>query len=98
MLAVVSIMRVQGRALNPQQIRCAESARGDLIVAHHHVPELGRYADVATLHASDGGQAPILPPLYDARLAHMGGNGFVLTGLQLQGLLAVAQAWWCRPA
>jgi hypothetical protein len=40
----------------------------------------------------------VLPPLYDVRLSHMGTNGFVLTGLSIDGTVAVAQSWWCRPA
>src|SRR6202790_2325944 len=31
------------------------------------------------------------------RLSHMGTNGFVLAGLQLEGSIAFAQNWWCRP-
>jgi hypothetical protein len=98
MYAAVSLMRDEGRALDMQQIRAGDSARGNLIVGHEHVAQLGRYADVATLLSGDGAQEPILPPLYDARLSHMGTHGFVLTGLSITGSLAVAQAWWCRPA
>jgi hypothetical protein len=97
MYAVVSLMRVAGRALDMQAIRTAQATRGDLIVGHQHVKQLGRYADVATLHPGYGEQKPLLPPLYDVRLSHMGTNGFVLTGLNLEGSLAIAQAWWCRP-
>jgi hypothetical protein len=90
-------MRVQGRALDTQKIRTADAPKGDLIVGHIHVGELGRYSDVATLHASKDVREPLLPPLYDVRLSHMGTNGFVLTGLDIQGPIAVAQSWWCRP-
>jgi hypothetical protein len=58
---------------------------------------LGRYSDVATLRSSQGIEEPLLPPLYDVRLSHMGTNGFVLTGLDIQGAVGVAQSWWCRP-
>jgi hypothetical protein len=78
MYAVVSVMRVDGRALDMQKIRTAESPRGDLTVAHYHVSELGRYSDVATLRSSQNVNESVLPPLYDVRLSHMGTNGFVL--------------------
>jgi hypothetical protein len=91
-------MRVDGRALDMQQIRTADSPKGDLTVAHSHVSELGRYSDVATLRSSQNVNESVLPPLYDVRLSFMGTNGFVLTGLSIDGPLAVAQSWWCRPA
>jgi hypothetical protein len=78
MYAAVSLMRVDGRALDMQQIRTADSPKGDLTVAHYHVSELGRYADVATLRSSQNDKESVLPPLFDVRLSHMGTNGFVL--------------------
>ncbi|WP_175946678.1 hypothetical protein [Caballeronia sp. BCC1704] len=91
-------MRFHGKALEQSQIRTAEPVRADLLVSHESSSELGRYADVARLRAGDGAQAELLPALYDCRLSHMGTNGFVLSGVELAGSIAFAQAWWCRPA
>jgi hypothetical protein len=96
MYVLISAMRRHGKALDQHQIRSAEAIWGDIIVAHENVTILGRYSDVATIGGGRRGEAA-LPALYDCRLAHMGTNGFVLSGLELEGSIGFAQAWWCRP-
>lgn len=90
-------MRIRGEALPQKDIRSAPSVVGDVIVSHENVTALGRYAEVATLLSGKGGNSHPVPLLYDCRLAHMGTMGFVLSGLELEGPVAYAQAWWCRP-
>jgi hypothetical protein len=96
MFASITLMRLRGKALTQDQIRQALPVRANIIVAHHSVPVLGRYSDVASAQSTDGSPS-LLPELYDCRLAHMGPGGFVLSGMQLDGTMAWAQAWWCRP-
>jgi hypothetical protein len=98
MFVHITPMRFHGKALDQHQIRTAESLLGNIIVSHQNVTVLGRYSDVATVQTGRGGQDSLLPALYDCRLAHMGTNGFVLSGLQLEGAIAFAQGWWCRQA
>ena len=98
MYAHITQMRFHGKALDQSQIRTAESVWADIVVSHENVSALGRYSDVASVARPGGGiRNDLLPPLYDCRLAHMGTNGFVLSGLTLEGSIAFAQAWWCRP-
>src|SRR5258708_7130232 len=97
MYAHIILMRFYGKALDQHQIRTAESVWADIIVSHQNVNALGRYSDVASVRPGDGSRDELLPSLYDCRLAHMGTNGFVLSGLQLEGSIAFVQAWWCRP-
>jgi hypothetical protein len=97
MYAHITPMRLHGKALEQHQIRSAQAVWGDIIVSHQNVTALGRYSDVATVAAGDGRKDALLPALYDCRLSHMGTNGFVLAGLQLEGSIAFAQNWWCRP-
>jgi hypothetical protein len=96
MFAHITLMRLHGRAIDQHQIRTARAVWADIIVAHENVTALGRYSDVARI---GGGQVSdaLLPALYDVRLAHMSTGGFVLSGLHLEGSIAFAQAWWCRP-
>lgn len=94
----VTLMRVHGKALDQHQIRSAEAVQVNVIVSHENVTALGRYSDVASAHGGPGGKDELLPALYDCRLSHMGTNGFVLAGLQLEGSIGFAQNWWCRPA
>ncbi|WP_158898443.1 hypothetical protein [Burkholderia sp. L27(2015)] len=98
MYAQITLMRLHGKALDQHQIRRAQPVRADIIVSHQNVTALGRYSDVATVAGGVGLKESLLPALYDCRLAGMSTNGFVLTGLQLEGSIAFAQAWWCRPA
>jgi hypothetical protein len=93
----ITLMRYHGKALEKHQIRAAEAVLGDIVVSHENVEALGRYSDVATILAGDGRKDHVLPPLYDCRLSHMGPNGLVLVGLQLEGSVAFAQNWYCRP-
>jgi len=97
MFVQITLMRFHGKALDQHQIRSAEPVWGDLIVSHQNVTTLGRYSDVATVVGGDGRKDALLPPLYDCRLSHVGTNGFVLVGLQLEGSIAFGQNWWCRP-
>jgi hypothetical protein len=69
----------------------------DIIVSPQNVTALDRYSDVANVRPGDGSRDELLPALYDCRLSHMGTNGFVLAGLQLEGSIAFAQNWGCRP-
>jgi hypothetical protein len=85
-----------GKALKQHQIRTAEPVSGDLIVGYENVSTLGRWSDTAHVRAGDGGQDEPLPPLYDVKLSHMGSTGSVVSGLEMYGSRAVAQAWWCR--
>ncbi|WP_429501147.1 hypothetical protein ACQUFY_28115 (plasmid) [Robbsia andropogonis] len=94
----VTPMRYHGKALDQHQIRSAPAVLADIIVAHENVASLNRYSDVARIAAGDASKAAALPPLYDCRLSHMGSNGFVLSGVQIEGSIAFAQAWWCRVA
>lgn len=71
-------MRAHGKALDQHEMRVAPSV---------HVAALGRYAEVATVRSGDGAQRNVLPPLVDVRLAHMGTNGIVLSGLQVEGTM-----------
>ncbi|AME28761.1 hypothetical protein AXG89_33755 (plasmid) [Burkholderia sp. PAMC 26561] len=96
MLAHITLMRLYGKALDQHQIRTASAARGDIVVAHENVTALGLYSDVATIGGGRVNEA-LLFALYDCRLAHMGTSGFVLSGPELIGSIAYAQAWWCRP-
>jgi hypothetical protein len=96
MYAHITLMRRNGKALDQHQIRSAPAVRGDIIVAHENVTALGRYSDVAKIGGGQVSEA-LLPALYDCRLAHMSTGGFVLSGLQLEGSIAFAQSWWCRP-
>lgn len=97
MFCHITQMRCRGKALNQQQIRAAVPVWADIIVSHSNVTALGRYSDVANVRPGDGSREELLPPLYDVRLAHMSTNGFVLAGLQIEGSIAFAQNWWCRP-
>ena len=89
----ITLMRYHGKALDKHQIRNADAVSGDVVVSHQNVAALGRYSDVATVLAGDGRKEGLLPPLYDCRLSHMGPNGFVLSGLQLEGSIGFAQSW-----
>ena len=91
----VVLMRRHGKALEQYQIRSADAVIGDVVVAHVKVEALGRYSDVASMNRSMT-ELEGLPSLYDVRLAHMGVQGFVLSGIQLEGTIGFAQAWWCR--
>ncbi len=97
MFVHITLMRFHGKQLDQHQIRTAQSVWGDIIISHQNVESLGRYSDVAAVVAGDGHKDTLLPALYDCRLAHMGTNGFVLSGLQLEGTIAFGQSWWCRP-
>ncbi|OJA66146.1 hypothetical protein BGV71_32135 [Burkholderia ubonensis] len=97
MYAHVTPMRRNGKALEQHEIRSFPSVRGDLTVSHQHIAALGRHADVASVQAGGSVVRNLLPPLVDVRLAHMGTTGFVLSGLQIEGSIAFAQSWWCRP-
>jgi hypothetical protein len=94
----VTLMRFHGKALDQHQIRSAEAVRANIIISHQNVTVLGRYSDVASAHGGQGSKDALLPELYDCRLSHMGTNGFVLSGLQLEGSIGFAQNWWCQPA
>jgi len=96
MFAHITLMRLHGRAIDQHQIRTAPAVLGDIVVAHENVTALGRYSDVASVGGGQVSEA-LLPALYDCRLAYMGTGGFVLSGLELVGSIAYAQAWWCRP-
>jgi hypothetical protein len=97
MLFQVTLMRFHGKALDQHQIRSAEAVRANIIISHQSVTALGRYSDVASAHGGQGNKDALLPELYDCRLSHMGTNGFVLSGLQLEGSIGFAQNWWCQP-
>jgi hypothetical protein len=97
MYANITAMRVRGKAIGQDEIRRVPTVHADIIVSNENVTSLGRYSKVATVKSGSGGMDDLLPPLYDCGLSHMGTNGFVLSGIELVGEIAYAQAWWCRP-
>lgn len=71
--------------------------RGDLTIKNQVCEHLNRHSNVATVRATHGSFALLLPELYDANVSAMAREGFTLSGIQREGEVWYAQSWWCRP-
>lgn len=95
---LVTPMRRQGVALNPQERRRYPAISGNVMVNSKNSIELGRSANVARVEIGMPIDPDPLPKLLDATLAGMAVTGFVLSGIEYVEGCAYAQSWWCRLA
>jgi len=79
---LVTPMRIQGIALNPEKRRRYRAIRGNVMVNSENSIELGRSANVARVEVGMPNDPDPLPNLLDATLAGMAVTGFVLSGIE----------------
>jgi len=96
MYMLVTPMRLNGVALDPQERRRYPAIRGNVMVNSEVSCELGRSANVARIDVGMPLDPDPLPRLLDATLAGMAVTGFVLSGIEYIDGCAYAQSWWCR--
>lgn len=87
----------RGQAIAPAEIRSTRPAIGDLLINEERCALLARNSKTASLRGVDPLGPAEIPALHDAVLSWMAPNGFVLSGLEVDGECLYAQSWWCRP-
>jgi len=93
---LITPMRRNGVALDPQERRRYQAIRGDVLVAPQVSQELGRSSNIARVSKGMPLEPEPLPRLLDATLSGMAPTGFVLSGIEYIEGCAFAQSWWCR--
>ncbi|WP_025131246.1 hypothetical protein [Pseudomonas sp. PH1b] len=96
MQMLVTPMRREGIALNPDERRRYRAIKADVRVRAEIDPELGSSTTVARLLGVMPLDPEHLPQLRDASLSSMAPTGFVLSGIEYIDGCAYAQSWWCR--
>ncbi|MCE0464922.1 hypothetical protein LCU97_26115 [Pseudomonas sp. 20TX0172] len=95
MYFLITRRRKLGVAIPKDQLRSAETFRGDIVISESLEPDLGRAAVVAQIFKSGPGP-DVIPPLLDVKITGMAHSGMNLTGVEKIGDAYYAQSWWCR--